>query len=189
MCVNAKSSAKNRAGIVLGRLVLACPWLLPLSSPLRHLSGVCGLRICVHSVRTCCGQTHFRIHSQPSALSSNEGKNSTLAWHSKFTHNMITWMGEDTWLSLKRPGFALAVRPRFSFPMTSLASTSHPPDPHAVSDQLSHSSTTLLASTWQVLDQVFDSSYSLPLIFPLTPPPPATAPHPSRNSWGIPLAR
>jgi len=38
--------------------------------------------------------------------------------------------------------------------MTSIASTSHPPDPHAVSDHLpSHSSTTLLASTWQVLDQ------------------------------------
>lgn len=101
----------------------------------------------------------------------------------------ITWMGEDTWLSLKRPGFALAVRPRFSFPMTSLASTSHPSDPHAVSDHLpSHSSTTLLASTWQVLDQVSYSSYSLPIISPLTHPPPATAPHPSRNSWGVPLA-
>ena len=104
MCVNAKSSAKNRAGIVLGRLVLACPWLLPLSSPLRHLSGVCGLRICVHSVRTCCGQTHFRIHSQPSALSSNEGKNSTLAWHSKFTHNMdgrrYLAFAQKTWLCL-----------------------------------------------------------------------------------------
>jgi hypothetical protein len=102
----------------------------------------------------------------------------------------LAWMGEDTWLSLKRPGFALAVRPRFSFPMTSLASTSHPPDPHAVSDHLpSHSSTTLLASTWQILDQVFYSPPSLPLISLLTPSPPATAPHPSRNSWGLPLAR
>lgn len=59
-----------------------------------------------------------------------------------------------TWLSLKRPGFALAASTRFSFPMTSIASTSHPPDPHAVSEHLpSHSSTSLLASTWQVLDQ------------------------------------
>ncbi|KAH9081615.1 hypothetical protein EDB83DRAFT_2333867 [Lactarius deliciosus] len=42
----------------------------------------------------------------------------------------------------------------FPSPMTSIASTSHPSDPHAVSDHLpSHSSATLLASTWQVLDQ------------------------------------
>ena len=101
----------------------------------------------------------------------------------------LAWMGEDTWLSLKRPGFALAARPRLSFPMTSIASSSHPPDPHAVSDHLpSHSSTTLLASTWQVLDQVSYSSHSFLIRSLLTLPLLATAPHPSRNSWGLPFA-
>ncbi|KAI0257099.1 hypothetical protein BJV78DRAFT_1160253 [Lactifluus subvellereus] len=38
--------------------------------------------------------------------------------------------------------------------MTSIASTSHPSDPHPATDHLpSHTSKALLASTWQVLDQ------------------------------------
>jgi hypothetical protein len=56
-------------------------------------------------------------------------------------------------------------------PMTSIASTSHPSDSAPTADHLpSRSSKALLASTWQVLDQVNPLSFyipraSLPILF------------------------
>src|SRR6266850_1235245 len=82
---------------------------------------------------------------------------------------------------LKRLGFLFCCSPHFfrftstsspSSPMTSIASTSHPSDPHNVAEHLPpRSSKSLLASTWQVLDQVFPSPYvplieAIPHLFP-----------------------
>ena len=67
---------------------------------------------------------------------------------------------QKTWLSLLLFATFLSLHPSASTssPMTSITSTSHPSDPHNITEHLPpRSSKSLLASTWQVLDQVFPS--------------------------------
>ena len=145
------------------------PWSLVLRP--QDLSFSLSIRDRDHPTRSCSGRTRSRadgleawlaLAPRPKPLIERINSALVLAFlnilpgHAKIDHGFA----QKTWLSLLLFATFLSLHPSSSTgsPMTSVASTSHPSDPHNVAELLPpRSSKSLLASTWQVLDQVFPS--------------------------------